>query len=172
MDSALTAAPDAARPSDSFAQVRSADYTTRYIRVGAGQPVIVVDATMSPESLWPDLIGRLTDGRRLIIPEVQGGPDRFTPWLRSFLDGMGLPPVILVAAGDLCLASLEFALLEAERVERLLLVPSGSAEETGLVSVMTPSVGSKTVAMLVIRRDCPAEEAIPLIERFLRGEVP
>jgi len=172
VDSALTAARDAARPSDSFAQVRSADYTTRYIRVGAGQPVVVVDAIMSSESFWPDLIGHLADGRRLIIPEVQGGPDRFTPWLRSFLDGMGLPPVTLLATGELCLAALEFALLEPERVERLVLVPSGSAEETGLVSVMTPSVGAKSITMLIVRRDYPAAEAIPLIGRFLRGEMP
>jgi hypothetical protein len=168
----LTAAPDAARPSDSFAQVRSADYTTRYIRVGAGQPVVVADAAMTPSSLWPDLVGRLADGRRLIIPEVQGGQDRFAAWLRSFLDGMGLPPVSLLAAGELCLPSLEFALLEPDRLERLVLVPSGSAEETGLASVMTPSLGAKSVSMLVVRRDCPATDAIPLIERFLRGEMP
>lgn len=168
----MTAAPDAARLSDSFAQVRSADYTTRYIRVGAGQPVIVVDATMSPGSLWPELIGRLADGRRLIIPEVNGGHDRFAPWLRSFLDGMGLPPVTLIATGELCLRSLEFALLESERVERVVLVPSGAADETGLAGVMTPSIGTRSVSVLIVRRDCPSTQAIPLIERFLKGETP
>jgi pimeloyl-ACP methyl ester carboxylesterase len=172
VDSALTAVADTARPLDSFAQVRSADYTTRYVRLGAGQPVIIVDPTMSSNALWPDLIGKLAEGRRLILPEVQGGQDRFSAWLRSFLDGMGLPPVTLVATGELCLASLEFALLEPDRIARLVLVPTGSAQETGLASVMTPSLGVKSVSMLVVRRDCPAADAIPLIERFLRGEMP
>ena len=172
MDTAFTAVPDPARSSDSFAQVRSADYTTRYIRVGAGQPVVIVDATMDPGALWPELIGRLAEGGRVILPEIQDGGDRFTPWLRSFLDGMGLPPVTLVATGELCLSALEFALLEPERVRRLVLIPAGSAEETGLTSVITPSVGASSVAMLVVRRDCPPGDAIPLIERFLRGEMP
>lgn len=172
MDTASPAVADTARPSDSFAQVRSADYTTRYIRVGAGQPVVIVDATMDPGALWPELIGRLADRGRVILPEVHGGHDRFTPWLRSFLDGMGLPPVTLIATGELCLAALEFALLEPERVRRLVLVPAGRAEETGLASVITPSVGVSSVSMLVVRRDCPPADAIPLIERFLRGEMP
>jgi pimeloyl-ACP methyl ester carboxylesterase len=172
VDTALTAVSDTARSSDSFAQVRSADYTTRYIRVGAGQPVVIVDATTDPSALWPDFVGRLAELRRVILPEVQGGPDRFTAWLRSFLDGMGLPPVTLIAIGELCIASLEFALLEPERVQKLVLVPSGGAEETGLASVLTPSAGASSVPMLVIRRDWPAADAIPLIERFLQGEMP
>lgn len=172
MDSALTAAPIAARPLDFFAQVRSADYTTRYIRVGAGEPVLIIDAQMSPCSLWPELISRLAEGRRVILPEVPIAHDRFVAWLRSFLDGMGLPPITLVATGDLCFPSLEFTLLESERIQRLILVPAGTAEETGLVSVMTPSLGASSVSMLVVRRDYSAQDAVPLIERFLRGEMP
>ena len=172
MDTALTAVADTARLSESFAQVRSADYTTRYIRVGAGEPVIIADATMNPGALWPELVSRLADGRRVILPEVHGGQDQFTPWLRSFLDGMGLPPVTLIATGELCLSALEFALLDPERVRRLILVPVGRAQETGLTSVMTPSDGGPAVSMLVVRRDCPAADALRMIERFLRGEMP
>jgi pimeloyl-ACP methyl ester carboxylesterase len=134
--------------------------------------VLIVDATMDSNSLWPGFVGRLAEGRRVILPEVQGGSDRFTAWLRSFLDGMGLPPVSLIATGDLCVAALEFSLLEPDRVQKLVLVPTGTAEETGLASVMTPSVGTASVSMLVVRRDCPPSDAIPLVERFLRGEMP
>ena len=172
MDTALTAVPDAARPSDSLAQVRSADYTTRYIRIGAGQPVLIIDATMDPSSVWSELIGRLANGRRVILPEVQGGADRFVEWLRSFLDGMGLPPMTLIATGALCVPALEFALLEPDRIERLVLVPTGGAEATGLAGEMTPALSGATVAILIVRRDCPAADAVPLIERFLRGEMP
>jgi len=172
VDTVSTAVPDAARPSDSFALVRSADYTTRYIRVGAGEPVLIVDATTNPGSLWPELIGCLAEGRRVILPEIQGGSDRFVAWLRSFLDGMGLPPATIVATGELCFSALEFALLEPERIQRLVLIPSGRAEETGLASVLTPAPGAESVSMLVVRRDCPAKEAVGLIDRFLRGEMP
>jgi pimeloyl-ACP methyl ester carboxylesterase len=172
VDTASPAVADTARSSDSFAQVRSADYTTRYIRVGAGQPVVIVDVAMDAGALWPELVSRLADAGRVILPEVQGSSDRFSAWLRSFLDGMGLPPVTLVATSELCLSALEFALLEPERVKRLILVPGGRAEETGLTSIMTPSTGVSSVTMLVVRRDFPAGEAIPLIERFLRGEMP
>ena len=172
METALTAVGDAARPFESFAQVCSADYTTRYIRVGVGEPVVIVDATMNPGALWPELVSRLADGRRVILPEVHGSGERFTSWLRSFLDGMGLPPVTLIATDELCLSGLEFALLEPERVRRLILVPAGKAEETGLTSVMTPSAGVSSVSMLVVRRDCAAADAIRLIDRFLRGEMP
>ena len=173
MDETLTDAPDAARPFEGCAQVRTADHTTRYVRLGAGQPVVVVDATSNASGLWPGLADRLAEGRRVIIPEVPGGNDsRFAPWLRGFIDGMGIPPMVLLAMGSLCVPSLEFALLEPERVSRLVLIPSGSADETGLAGAVTSTSSAATVLVLVVRRDLAAQQAISLIERFLRGETP
>ena len=58
----------------------------------------------------------------MILPELPTAEPRFHAWFRGFVDGMGLPPMTLVAVGDLCVPALEFALLEPERIQRLLLV--------------------------------------------------
>jgi hypothetical protein len=165
-----TAAGNAARLSDSFAQVRTADHITRYTRVGTGRPVLVLDERSAAETLWPGLIDRLALERRVLVPEVPADEPRFTAWLRGFIDGMGLPQLTLVAVSDLCVPSIEFTLLEPERIERLVLVPSGRVEETGLSGAISSTLGSADVEMLVVRRDFPSAEAILVIERFLRGE--
>ena len=71
---------------------------------------------------------------------------------------MGLPQLTLVAVGDLCVPSIEFTLLEPERIERLVLVPSGRVEETGLSGALSSTLGSADVEMLVVRRDFPSAE--------------
>lgn len=170
MDDTTLAAGNAAKLADGTAQVRTADHVTRYTRLGAGRPVLVLDLLPFGAALWPDLLDRLADGNRVILPEVPRLEARFTSWLRGFVDGMGLPPVTLIAVGDLCVPSIEFTLLEPERVNRLVLVPSGGVEETGLAGVLTSTLSSADVEMLVIRRDYPTAEAIDVVERFLRGE--
>ena len=170
MDATKTAVGNPARLSDNCAQVRTADHITRYTRVGSGRPVIILDAPSRSQTLWPDLIDQMALTRRVLVPEVITAEPRFTAWLRGFIDGMGLPPATIVAVGDLCLPSIEFTLLEPERVERLILVPSGGVEETGLTGVLTSTLGSADVEMLVVRRDFPANDAISIIERFLRGD--
>ena len=169
MDTKKTAVADPPRPSDAFAQVRTADHVTRYTRVGAGRPVVVLDDHSSAETIWPKLVSHLAIERRILIPEVPRTEPRFAAWLRGFIDGMGLPPLTLVAAGDLCLPAIEFALLEPERVERLILIPCGSAEETGLSGALSSTLGSSDVKLLVVRRDAPSTEAISIIETFLAG---
>ena len=170
MDATKTAVGNPARLSDNRAQVRTADHITPYTRVGSGRPVIILDAPSRSQTLWPDLIDRMALTRRVLVPEVTTAEPRFTAWLRGFIEGMGLPPATIVAVGDLCLPSIEFTLLEPERVERLILVPSGGVEETGLTGVLTSTLGSADVEMLVVRRDFPANDAISIIERFLRGD--
>ncbi len=170
MNATKTAAGNPARPSDSFAQVRTADHITRYTRVGTGRPLIVLDELSGAETLWPELIERLALDKRVLVPEVPHDEPRFTAWLRGFIDGMGLPQLTLLAVGDLCVPAIEFTLLEPERVERLVLVPSGRVEETGLSGALSSTLGSADVEMLVVRRDFPSDEAISVIERFLRGE--
>jgi len=170
VDATKTAVGNPARLSDNCAQVRTADHITRYTRVGSGRPVIILDAPSRSQTLWPDLIDQMALTRRVLVREVITAETRCTAWLGGFIDGMGLPPATIVAVGDLCLPSIEFTLLEPERVERLILVPSGGVEETGLTGVLTSTLGSADVEMLVVRRDFPANDAISTIERFLRGD--
>ena len=170
MDATKTAVGNAARLSNACAQVRTADHITRYTRVGSGRPVIVLDELYSTETLWPELIERLASSRRVLVPEVPPAEPRFAAWLRGFIDGMGLPPATLVAVADLCIPAIEFTLLEPERIERLILVPSGRVEETGLSGALSSTLGSADVEMLVVRRDFPSSDAISIIDRFLRAE--
>jgi len=160
----------AARPFDGCAQVRTADHVTRYARIGSGRPVLVLDEVPFAATFWPGLVERFAERRRVILPEVPTRESRFAAWLRGFIDGIGLPRLTLVAAGDLCFPSIEFALLEPDRLENLILVPAGSVEETGLSGVLTSTLSSSDVRMLVIRRDCASEDAVSIIERFLDGK--
>jgi pimeloyl-ACP methyl ester carboxylesterase len=164
---ATIAVENAASPFDGCAQVRTADHVTRYVRFGSGRPVLILDEAPLAATVWPGLVDTLALQNRVILPEVPATELRFSAWLRDFIDGMGLPPATLVAIGDLCLLAIEFALLEPDRLENLVLVPAGRAEETGLSGVLTSTLSSADMGMLVIRREVTAGEAISIIERFL-----
>lgn len=170
MDDTLLAAEVAARPFDGRPQVRAADHVTRYTRTGAGKPVLVLDEPTIVGTLWPELLGRLAEHHRVILPEVPDAELHFYKWLRGFVEGMGLQVMTMIAVGDLCLPALEFALLEPDRVGRLVLVPSGAGDETALAGTLTPTLSSSRVAVLVIRRDTPSANAIAAIEGFIRDE--
>jgi pimeloyl-ACP methyl ester carboxylesterase len=170
VDDTLLAAEIAARSFDGRPQVRAADHVTRYTRTGAGKPVLVLDEPTIVGTLWPELLSRLAEHHRVILPEVPDAELHFYRWLRGFAEGMGLPVMTMIAVGNLCVPALEFALLEPDRVDRLVLVSSGSADETALAGTLTPALSSAHVAMLVVRRDTAPANAIAAIEGFMRDE--
>ena len=171
VDDTLLVAEIATRPFDGRPQVRAADHVTRYTRTGAGEPVLVLDTPAVVGALWPDLYGRLAEHHRVILPEVPGAAEaHFYRWLRGFVEGVGLSVMTVIAAGELCVPALEFALLDPDRINRLVLVPSGRGDETALGGTLTPTLSSARVAVLVVRRDAPSGEAIGAIERFIRDE--
>jgi hypothetical protein len=159
------AAPAEGRRFTGWAQVRAADYVTRYVRHGAGKPVVVLD--LADGTLWPELTDALAAGHRVILPEAPAAEAHFAAWLRGFLDGMGLPAVTLIAAGPFCLPALEFALLDPDRLERLVLVPAGAADATGLTGALGTTSAGALLGMLVVRRDHPTDEALELIVEFI-----
>jgi hypothetical protein len=164
------AADPEGRRFNGWAQVRAADYITRYVRHGAGKPVVVLD--LGDGALWPELTGALAARHRVILPEAPAAEAHFAVWLRGFLDGMGLPAVTLIAAGPFCLPALEFALLDPDRLERLVLVPAGAADATGLTGALGTTPAGALLGMLVVRRDHPAGEALDLIVEFIGGANP
>jgi pimeloyl-ACP methyl ester carboxylesterase len=173
VDQPFSAVRKAARQFGNCAQVRAADHVTRYTRCGSGHPVIVLypieqDAA-DVECRTEDLVDRLAQHHRVIVPEIPTTGIRFATWLRGFIDGMGLPALTLVATGSACMPALEFVLTDPERVDRLVLIPVGGAEETGLVAVLTPVAGAATIPMIVVRRDQPDSDAVGVVERFLGG---
>jgi hypothetical protein len=143
----------------------------RYRRSGSGRAVLVLCAGCA-EPLWPELAGALAARFRLIVPEVPRGAD-VAAWLAHFLEGLGAAGVTVVAADGFCLPALELALLGADQVARVVLVPGredgdGEAALDGVLGVaLGTSAGA--VPLLVVRRGLPAGEALPAVTRFLAG---
>ena len=174
---AATPAP-ALCPPESFAEVRARDHVMRYRRAGAGRAVLVLcggggTAADGTTPLGPELPGALTSRFRLIVPEVPAaaGADAAT-WLVDFLDGLGAASIAVVATDQFCITALELALLDADRVARVVLVPGGCAEATGLDGALAATTRRPwPLPLLVVRRGLPAGEALPLVTRFLAGGI-
>lgn len=160
--------PDAAAlPPETWAEVRARDHVMRYRRSGAGPAVLLLCSADGPEPLWPELLQLLATRSRLIVPEVPAAGADVASWLTDFLEGLGTARVAVVAAAPFCLPALELALLDRDQVARLVLVPGGGAEETGLGGVLTTATRPAPVPLLMVRRGLPAAEAMPLVMRFL-----
>lgn len=166
-DSLLPTVPP---PFDRSAEVRVDGHVTRYVRRGAGQPVVVLRGSDDDAGLWPGLVETIAARCRVILPEAPGAGIEFVSWMRGFLDGIGLPPATLVAVGDYCVPALELALLDTERLTRIVLVPFGAAGETGLNGALRVTAQTAGLPALVVQRECPPAEAQRLVERFILGE--
>jgi pimeloyl-ACP methyl ester carboxylesterase len=182
----IAAAP-ALCPPAAFAEVRARDHVMRYRRSGAGRAVLVLCAggtTAAGEGeslpLWPELPGALAAHFRIIVPEVPAGATAagdVAALLVDFLDGLGTCGVAVVATDRFCVAALELALLDADRIARVVLVPGGggnsggAGEATALDGALaTTARAARPVPLLVVRRATPAAEALPLVTRFLEAD--
>jgi pimeloyl-ACP methyl ester carboxylesterase len=152
-----------------FAEVRANDQVMRYRRAGAGRPLLVLRSSLDPLLLWSELEAALVENFRVLTPELPAAAVDVAVCLRNFLEGAGLERVILVADDAFCIAALEMALLNADQVERMVLVPAGTTSETGLDGTVATSIAGADVPvpMLVVRRGLSAHEAIPLLMHFL-----
>jgi pimeloyl-ACP methyl ester carboxylesterase len=162
--------PPLTDPAETLAEVRAHDQVMRYRRAGAGRPLVVLRAASGPDALWPELDEALSTRYRVITPALPHGCDDVAAWMGDFLEGVGLDRVILVAAEPCCLAALELTLLNADQVDRLVLVPSGSVGETGLDGSLATTLAGVPVPLLVVRRGLPAREALPLLCQFLQND--
>jgi hypothetical protein len=152
-----------------LAEVRAHDQVMRYRRAGAGRPVVVLRAAPGAVPLWPELDESLEGAFRVITPEVPATGADVARWLGGFLEGVGLERVSLVATDGFCLPALELALLDAQQVDRLVLVPAGYAGDTGLDGTLATSISGVAVPLLVVRRGLSAAEALPLMMHFLES---
>ncbi|HEV7993727.1 MAG TPA: hypothetical protein VGP25_18010 [Gemmatimonadaceae bacterium] len=156
-------------PSTSLAEVRAHDQVMRYRRAGAGRPIVVLRSAPDSEPLWPELEEWLAGAFRVITPEIPRSGADVARWLGDFLEGVGLEHVTLVATEGYCLPALELALLGADQIERLVLVPAGYADETGLAGTLATSLAGVAVPLLVVRRGLSAIEALPLLRHFMQS---
>ena len=154
-------------PGDSFAEVRAHDHVMRYRRAGTGRPLLVLRSSLEPHPLWAELDDALVGAFRVFTPDVPSAGVDVAAWMRDFLEGVGLERVAIIADDSLCITALEMVLLNADQVERMVLVPAGTASETGLDGTLATSLAGIAVPLLVVRRGLTASEAIPLLMRFL-----
>ena len=159
-----------ARHEPTWAEVRAHDHVMRYRRSGAGPAVLLLHAGEASDALWPELLHVLSSSFRVIVPDLPDDADDVAAWLADFLEGLGFARVAVLAAADLCLPALELALLDADQVSRVLLVPDGPAGETGLDAALATGARGADVPLLVVRRGLSAGEALPLVARFLAGD--
>lgn len=136
---------------------------------GTGAPVVILAPGTPDANIWPELFEALSAGRRVYIPDLPDAEWCFSPRLAAFLDGLGLSAVTLVAPASFCVPALEFALLEPDRLQRLILVPQGGAKETGLTGTLTTATPTREISVLLIRRETAVANAVQLVDKFVAG---
>ncbi len=152
--------------SPTLAEVRAHDQVMRYRRAGAGRPLLVLRAADDTEALWPELDAELVSRFRVVTPELPPECEDVAAWVGDFLEGVGLDRVVVLAAEPCCLSALELALLGAEQVERLILVPAGTGD-SGLDGTLATTLAGVSVPLIVVRRGLSAAVALPIIRNFL-----
>ena len=157
-------------PGGILAEVRTRDTVVRYRRSGSGRALLLLRDPRSADALWPELEHVIDGGFRVIVPAVAADTADVASRLRHFLEGIGCYGVCVLAAGEFCIPALELALGGREQVSRLLLVPEGPSATGAHDGILEGAVRESPVALRIVRRGLPAEEAIPLIVPFLAEE--
>lgn len=102
---------------------------THYLRAGRGAPVLLL---ASEAVVSGALIGGLPRHFRSIAPKLPGTIEtvaaNFNPWIRGFLDALGIPRVSVIVGPCLAAQTLNFALIEPERVDKLVFLTGGCGD--------------------------------------------
>lgn len=156
---------------EAWSEIRTREHIVRYRRSGSGPALLLLDSPAESGAIWPEVVDVLSAGRRLIVPEPPSPDTEVEPWLSVLFDGLGMSNVTVVASDGFCIAALERALLEPDRIARVILVCRGRGSEGGVRGAIDSVPHLATVPLLVLRRERPASEILPLVERFLEREV-
>jgi hypothetical protein len=140
------------------------DTIVEYSRSGSGRPIVLLGFP-SRSSLRTGLSERF----KLVVPESAPTPD-FSGWLRSFLDGLGLTLVDLVADG-FAVPVMKFAQLEPERVNRVVLMSVSPGEQAELDSLHQARDGQPATPLLIVRPGEDSDAVVEQIVQFLDGEL-
>jgi hypothetical protein len=144
------------------AVVRVGDTVVEYSRTGSGRPVVVLGLP-SRSSLRPALAQHF----RLVAPE-SGPSGDFATWLRCFLDGLGLSEVDLIGYEKLARPALDFALMEPDRIKRLVLLPSAEEFERSLEA----QAGLNQMASRTLLEPGFSESMVDRVVQFLLSPEP
>jgi len=162
--------PDTVRAATSWAEVRANGRVIRYRRSGVGRAVLLLSPPDQSEPLWPELLDELAVSFRLITPEPPADEADVACWLGTFLEGLGVSNVGIVAAGCFCIPALELALSRGDQIARLVLVPDGRGSRLEGRGALEPATRHLSVGLLVVQRGQRATETVPLVTGFLSGD--
>jgi hypothetical protein len=151
-------------PVESWGEVRTRDQVVRYRRSGSGRAVLVLHSPEASEPLWPEMLDLLAASGRVIVPTPPAPSIEVDQWLALMLDGLGLMNVVLVAAEGFCMAAIERALMEPDRIARIIIACTGG-KDAPLVADVQARLG--TVPLLILRREDPAADVLEVVADFL-----
>ena len=148
-------------------EVRVGDHVTRYVRRGSGSPVVVVGANADRNGVWAPLVDALAGSHRLVIPQLPPSEPDMASWLRSFIEGVGLSSVALIAGGRTQTEAISLAAGDDFTIRKLVLV--GDSESIGangasLDSKASTSDSSRTLRVLA---NWQPGEAVERVQRFI-----
>ena len=149
------------------AEVRVGDHVTRYVRRGSGSPVVVVGANADQNVVWAPLVDALAGNHRLIIPQLPRSEPDVASWLRSFIEGIGLSSVVLIAGMNAEGPAIALAAADDFTVRKLVLVGVGESNDgkgTSLDSEASVPDPSRT---LRVPTDWHPDEAVERVQRFV-----
>ena len=116
----------------------------------------------------PQLLDLIAEGTRLVVPEPPAHEIEVEEWLSALLEGLGMRNTTIVATEGFCIAALERTLLSPEQIARVMIVCSGRGSESAVDGQLAAPAQAAGVPFLVLRRDHPVSEILPVAERFLR----
>ena len=145
------------------AVVRVGDTVVEYSRAGSGRPVVLLGLP-SRSTLRIGLSERF----KLVVPETTPAPD-LTAWLGSFLDGLGLTQVGVVADG-FALPVVEFALQEPERVNRIVLLSFQPGERDAVDAALAKRDGQPAHPLCIVPHGAPSAAVVEEVLQFLQDD--
>lgn len=150
------------------AVVRAGTSDTTYIRVGSGDSVILMAA--DPDAPLPRVLLEALGTRfRVIAPVTGPEASDFNEWLATFLDGLGITSTNIIAHQELAANTIAFALLEAGRIDRLVLIAEhGFAGELG--GALADPIDHASHPLLIVGASDTPEDVAERVVRFLAAD--
>lgn len=146
-----------------------------YVDSGSGPVVLFIHGILGSQGQWAELVDRIDDDHRVVVPDLFGHGDSAKPTgdyslsahaatLRDLLDHLGIERVTLVGHSLGGGIAMQFYYLFPERVDRLVLVASGGlGREVSLVLRAATLPGAQQV--LGVIASAPVLERVEALGR-------